>query len=78
MYTSEFCNFSYWWVFPIVMMVLCFLMMRGRRWRMICNRTGRFDTALDILDKRYASGEIDKIEYEEKKRTIAKTTELFQ
>ena len=28
------------------------------------------DSAIDILDKRYASGQIEKEEYEEKKRTL--------
>jgi hypothetical protein len=36
------------------------------------------DSATEILDKRYASGEIDKEEYEEKKRTLTKSAELFQ
>jgi uncharacterized membrane protein len=31
------------------------------------------DTALDILEKRYALGQIDKEEYEERKRTLTDT-----
>ena len=82
MYASEFCNFSYWWIFPIVIMVLCFFMMRGRRWPMICgfdtrdidnHHTGISNSALDILDRRYASSEINKEEYEEIKRTLTES-----
>jgi len=36
------------------------------------------DSATDILDKRYATGEIGKEEYEEKKRTLTKSSELFR
>ncbi|MBI5870824.1 MAG: SHOCT domain-containing protein [Actinobacteria bacterium] len=32
--------------------------------------TGQTDTALDILNQRYARGEIDKAEYEEKKKDL--------
>ena len=72
---------DWWWIFPIVMMILCFFMMRGR----MCSMMGGHDTqdatdphriassdpAREILDKRYALGEISKEEYEEKKRDIS-------
>ena len=35
------------------------------------------DSAIEILDKRYASGEINKDEYEEKKRTLTKSTDFI-
>ena len=36
MYAAEVSNFSLWWLFPLVMIVLCFLMMRGRKGSMMC------------------------------------------
>lgn len=79
MYGSEFCDFSFWWIFPVIMMILCFVMMRRRTGSMMCGfgprsrESQRFspsDTAQEILDKRYAFGEIDKEEYDAKKEAL--------
>ena len=66
-------GFHWWWIIPIAMMVFCFLMMRGHRgclgsWSRSHHGT---ESAREILDKRYALGEISKEEYEEKKRHIS-------
>jgi len=73
-------GFHLWWVFPLIMMVFCFIFMRGcsRRWRWygpihdLGRSTGHGpgESAMDILDKRYARGEIDQPEYEERKNTL--------
>jgi uncharacterized membrane protein len=87
MYGSEFFNASLWWIFPILMIAMCFFIMKGRRGSTMCgfgfrgknrNPISSSDSATDILDKRYVSGEIDKEEYEEKKRTLTKSSELFR
>lgn len=82
MYGSEQCAFSFWWIIPVIMVILCFFMMRKRRGAIMsgfgcCSRdwqqTKGKESSMDILDRRYASGDIDKTEYEEKKRTLSGT-----
>ena len=86
MYGSELTCNSFWWIVPIFMMILCFFMMRGRRGSMMCgfgprdidnHQTRGSDSAIETLDKRYASGEINKEEYEEKKRTLTESTDFI-
>ena len=79
-------GYGYWWIFPIimiVMIVLCFFMMRGHAGSMMCrpgfSKSGSHiesasDRSLDILNRKNAQGEINKQEYEEKKEDIARRT----
>jgi uncharacterized membrane protein len=72
---------DWWWIFPVAMMVFCFFLMRGRRCCMMGGRGTQDSTephqstpthsAREILDRRYVLDEIDKEEYEEKKRDIS-------
>jgi putative membrane protein len=66
-------GFHWWWIIPIAMMVLCFIMMSRHRGCMTGWSRSRHvaDSAREILDKRYALGEISKEEYEEKKRDMS-------
>jgi putative membrane protein len=64
---------GYWWLFPLVMIILCFLFMRRGCSRWMCgfgDMNGTEESAINILNKRYAKGEIDQREYEEKKRGL--------
>jgi len=84
---ESFCSgFGWWWVFPIAMIILfalSFFMMRGRTGCMMCGPfgrgsedafwKGRSESASEILDKRYAAGDIGKEEYEDKKKDISRT-----
>ena len=78
---------EFWWIFPFVMIIFCFFMMRGRMGSMsggMCghgshgtddHETKSSDSAIEILERRYALGEIDREEYEEKKRTLTRSTD---
>jgi len=70
----EFCG-SFWWIFPLVMIFFCFSFMRRDCNRGMCGfgNRGFRESAMDILNKRYAKGDIDQSEYEEKKRELAQT-----
>ena len=79
MIAAEITDSSLWWLFPLAMIALCFFMMRGRKGSVMCGFGSRkedpsgikpSDSAKDILDKRFALGEIDRNEYEEKKQLL--------
>ena len=80
------CGFVWWWIIPVAMIVMvafCCFMMRRRMGCMARGpffrtsddgvRDGRSESAREILDKRYAGGEIGKEEYEEKKRDLERS-----
>lgn len=56
-----------WWFIWIVLLIWVFLTPWGYR-----GRRRKEETSLDILKKRYASGEINKEEYEERKQVLEK------
>jgi putative membrane protein len=70
-------GFSWWWFMPIFMILFWGLVIWGIA-ALVRGRGGstgadssRADSALEVLKKRYARGEINKEEYEEKKKDIA-------
>ena len=78
---SEFHLAPYWWLFPLVIIILCFLVMRGWKGATMCgcrfwgtgnHKIADSSSAVEILDKRYALGDIDKKEYEEKKSALSR------
>ena len=64
-------TFDFWWLIPIMMIVFCIICSCGccfGRWesqeqRRPKDQRGPPDSALRILDRRYASGESDDEEY---------------
>jgi len=66
---------NFWWVLPLAMMGFCIFMKKRSGARTMCGwgTTGSSllsDSAGDILDKRFAQGEINHKEYEKMKTTL--------
>jgi len=55
----------FWWIIWIILLIWIFV----TPWDIPGQRTKK-DTPLDILKKRFASGELTKEEYEEKKKIL--------
>ena len=56
----------WWWILIPVILILAIFLFRGSSML----NAGRKENPMDILDNRFAKGEISKEEYEEQKRTI--------
>ncbi len=67
-------GWGFWWIFPLFMMfmiMMCVLfMMRGPWGHRHHSGTDATSSALQVLNERFAKGEIKKEEYEEKKAAI--------
>ena len=69
-------SFGWWWFMPIFMIIFWGLVIWGivALVRSLSGSRGsdssKADSALDVLKKRYARGEIDKTEFEEKKKDL--------
>jgi putative membrane protein len=70
---------GFWGPWGVAMMLMMFVfwgavlmaVMVGIRWLIRQSQAGRVDPALDILRQRYARGEINREEFETKKRDLA-------
>jgi putative membrane protein len=67
---------SNWWIFPLLMIVVCMIFMRKGCGRMMCEPGAQKtsgESAQNILNKRYAEGDIDQKEYKERKRELTRS-----
>lgn len=65
-------GFGFMWIVPMLFFVVFLFFMRGifRQGSRGGNNGTRRESAREILDKRFAKGEIEKEEYEEMKKAI--------
>ena len=66
-YSGHWFGGGFMWIFWIVLVVLVIWIVQGS---MGNNNSASGDSALEILKKRYAKGEIDKDEFERKRKEL--------
>ena len=66
-------SFGFMWLFPVIILIMVIAcLFRGPRWMRRHHNWGEGrETPREILDRRYASGEITKEQYEDMRRTLA-------
>jgi putative membrane protein len=63
---------AWWWIIGLILVAAIIWIVRTIGQNNNQNNTTKNKSALDILNERYARGEIDKEEYETKKRDLGK------
>ena len=63
-------GWGWWWIFPLVMLVMAGLCVFGMFRHTLGRGTRRKSSALRILEERFARGDIQKAEYDEKKAVL--------
>jgi putative membrane protein len=66
-------GFHWMWIFPVVFLLLCAVFLfRGPGWLMHGGhgRNHREESAREILDRRYAGGEISREEYQRMRKDL--------
>ena len=64
---------SCWWIFPLAMIIFCIFFMKKDCGKMMFGfnaHNGTDESAIEILNKRFAKGDIDQREYEERKKKL--------
>jgi putative membrane protein len=69
--------FGWMWIFPAIFLVVCLVFLftflsrgPGRWWAPDGPRRNTAESARDILDRRFAAGELNAAQYEEMKRVL--------
>lgn len=62
-------GFGFMWIFPLLFLAVFIFFMRGM-FGQSNNSNKTIETPREILDKRFAKGEINKDEYEKMKKTL--------
>ena len=63
-----------WWLFWIVVIIMALVVFMSEPVRIVRRR----ETPLELLQRRYAAGEIPEKEYEERKHTLERGTQFMK